>query len=298
MMRKFLRRIWGIISFPFLIIWRLLTLPVRGVQKAKVFLSEDPGDRPLTDIIADVAAEPRSLLEPIDALRKHILRALLGLAVAVGVSFVFTRQIINFLARPIGGLEKLQAIEVTETVGVFMRVALLCGFTLAIPYIAFELWLFIAPALRPRAKVIGLYSIPLVLLFFAGGMIFAYAELLPPALKFLINFMGVHVVPRPASYISFVTGVLFWIGIAFEFPLVIYVLTAMGLVKPHNLVKHWRIAIVIIAILAAAITPTTDPVNMALVMGPMVMLYFIGIGLSYLAVFGRRDHKEQTLKSE
>ncbi len=256
----------------------------------------DPGDRPLTDIIADVAAEPRALLEPIDALRKHILRAFLGLVVAVGVSFIFTRQIIEFLARPIGGLQKLQAIEVTETIGVFMRVALLCGFTLAIPYIAFELWLFVAPALRPREKVIGLYSIPLVLLFFAGGMIFAYVELLPPALKFLINFMGVIVVPRPSSYISFVTGVLFWIGIAFEFPLVTYVLTAMGLVKPNNMVKHWRIAVLIIAILSAAITPTTDPVNMALVMGPMVMLYFIGIGLSYLAAFGKRERKKQAGK--
>ena len=119
-------------------------------------------------------------------------------------------------------------------------------------------------------------------------MVFAYLELLPPALKFLINFMGITVNPRPASYISFVTGVLFWIGVAFEFPLVIYVLTAMGLVKPHTLIKQWRIAIVVIAVLAAAITPTTDPVNMALVMGPMIMLYFIGIGLSYLAVIGKR----------
>jgi sec-independent protein translocase protein TatC len=297
-MGNLLRVLRTIITFPVRIFWRLLTLPVRGIQKAKVFLTADPGDRPLTDIIADVAAEPRALLEPIDALRKHILRALLGLAVAVGVSFIFTRQIIEFLARPIGGLQKLQAIEVTETIGVFMRVALLCGFTLAIPYIAFELWLFIAPALRPREKVIGLYSIPLVLLFFAGGMIFAYVELLPPALKFLINFMGVSVVPRPSSYISFVTGVLFWIGIAFEFPLVIYVLTAMGLVKPNNLIKHWRIAVVVIAILAAAITPTTDPVNMALVMGPMIMLYFIGIGLSYLAVFGQRERKKQAVKTE
>ncbi|MCX6033464.1 MAG: twin-arginine translocase subunit TatC [Chloroflexi bacterium] len=247
----------------------------------------------MTEAITAIAAEPKALFEHIYALRKNILRALAGLAIAVGVSFIFTQRIVNFLARPIGGLEKLQAIEVTETVGVFMRVALLCGFTLAIPYIAFELWLFAAPALRPRAKVIGLFAIPLVLLFFAGGMIFAYVELLPPALKFLINFMGITMVPRPASYISFVIGVLSWIGVAFEFPLVIYVLTAMGLVKPHSLVKHWRIAIVIIAIIGAAITPTTDPVNMMLVMGPMVMLYFIGVGLSYLAAIGQRDRKKE-----
>jgi len=181
---------------------------------------------------------------------------------------------------------------------VFMRVALLCGFTLALPYIAFELWLFAAPALRPRAKVIGLFAIPLVILFFASGLIFAYVELLPPALKSLINFMGITLIPRPASYISFVTGVLFWIGVAFEFPLVIYVLTAMGLVKPHSLVKQWRIAIVAIAVIAAAITPTTDPVNMTLVIGPMIMLYFIGIGLSYLAAIGQRDRKKEALKSE
>jgi sec-independent protein translocase protein TatC len=253
----------------------------------------------MADAITAVAAEPKALFEHIDALRKHILRSLVGLAVAVGVSFIFTQRILDFLAGPIGGLQKLQAIEVTETVGVFMRVALLCGFSLAIPYIAFELWLFAAPALRPRAKVIGLFAIPLVLLFFAGGMVFAYIELLPPALKFLINFMGISVIPRPASYISFVTGVLFWIGVCFEFPLVIYVLTAMGLVKPRSLVKQWRIAIVIIAILAAAITPTTDPVNMTLVMGPMIVLYFVGVGLSYLAAIGQKDRKkESSISSE
>lgn len=250
----------------------------------------------MTDAITAIAADPKALLEHIDDLRKHILRALAGLAVAVGGSFIFTQQIVNFLAGPIGGLEKLQAIEVTETIGVFMRVALLCGFALALPYIAFELWLFAAPALRPRAKVIGLFAIPLVMLFFAGGMIFAYIELLPPALKFLIHFMGITLIPRPASYISFVTGILFWIGVAFEFPLVIFVLTVMGLVKPQSLVRQWRIAIVSVAIIAAAITPTTDPVNMALVMGPMILLYFIGIGLSYLAAFSQKDRNKEARK--
>ncbi len=110
--------------------------------------------------------------------------------------------------------------------------------------------------------------------------------------------MGMNVVPRPASYISFVTGVLFWIGIAFEFPLVIYVVTAMGLIKPKYLVKNWRIAVIVIAILAAAITPTTDPVNMALVMGPMIVLYFLGIGLSYLATAGHRDAQKMAVKPE
>ena len=80
---------------------------------------------------------------------------------------------------------------------------------------------------------------------------------------------------------------MFWIGVSFEFPLVIYVLTAIGFIKPKVLSEHWRIAIVVIAILAAAITPTVDPVNMALVMAPMSLLYFVSIGLSFIAYRGR-----------
>ena len=82
-------------------------------------------------------------------------------------------------------------------------------------------------------------------------------------------------------------------GISFEFPLVIYVLTAIGFVKPKFLAQQWRLAIVIIAVLAAAITPTVDPINMSLVMGPLTLLYFISIGLSYLALAGRRQPESE-----
>ena len=132
-----------------------------------------------------------------------------------------------------------------------------------------------------------------MIVFFAGGMAFAYFILLPPAMKFLLNFMGVQVIPRPSSYISFVTGILFWIGVTFEFPLVIYVLSWIGIVKPKSLLKHWKIAVVVIAILAAAITPTTDPVNMTLVMAPMILLYFASIGLGYLALVGRKKRLQE-----
>jgi sec-independent protein translocase protein TatC len=80
---------------------------------------------------------------------------------------------------------------------------------------------------------------------------------------------------------------MFWIGVAFEFPLVIFVLAGMGLIKAHSLAQQWRLAVVAVAILAAAITPTVDPVNMGLVMGPMIALYFLSIGLAYLAQRGR-----------
>ena len=172
-----------------------------------------------------------------------------------------------------------------------MKVALLSGLALSLPYIAFEFWLFAAPGLRPRSRSFGLVAIPLATLLFLCGMAFAYYVMMPAALTFLLDFMGIQAQLRPASYFSFVTGVMFWIGISFEFPLVIYALTSIGFIKPKILAEQWRIAIIIIAILAAAITPTVDPVNMALVMGPMTLLYFISIGLSRIAYRGRIRHE-------
>jgi sec-independent protein translocase protein TatC len=191
----------------------------------------------------------------------------------------------------------LRAIEVTESVGVFMKVALLSGIAIALPYVAYEFWLFAAPGLRPRERLYGMVGIPLAALFFLAGMAFTYYMLLPSALPFLLNFLGIQAALRPQSYFSFITGLMFWIGIAFEFPLVVYVLTAMGLVKPQTLRHQWRLAIVIIAVMAAAITPTVDPVNMGLVMLPMSLLYFISIGLSYLA-YGTRSAQSRKKPAE
>ena len=292
-MRKFFQRFWRVITFPFRGLWWLITLPAKGFRKVNTFLFTEPEERPLGEALADTFQRPAGLLEHVDALRKHLTRMLIGLMLCVAILFAFTPRLVDILAKPIGGISVLRAIEVTESIGVFMRVALLGGVALASPYLAFELWLFAAPGLRPRSRVLGLVSIPLVLVFFAGGIVFAYFILLPPALKFLLNFMGVQVIPRPSSYIDFVTGILFWIGVTFEFPLVIYVLTLMGIVQPKSLLKHWRIAIVVIAIIAAAITPTTDPVNMSLVMGPMILLYFTSIGLGYMALVSRKRKTQE-----
>jgi sec-independent protein translocase protein TatC len=290
-MRKFFRGFWQVITFPFRTMWRLFRLPFTAFKRAYHFLAVEPEDRPLSETLTTTIQQPSALFEHIDALRKHLLRMVLALIVGVVISAIFTNKIIGFLTRPIGGINKLQAIEPTESVGVFMLVALVTGFALALPYIAFEVWLFIAPGLHAQARRLGLLGIPLALIFFLGGLAFAYFLLLPTALPFLAKFLGVQNNWRISSYVNFITGLLFWIGIAFEFPLVIYVLTLMGLVKPRFLSKQWRYAIVVIAIIAAAITPTVDPVNMMLVMAPMVLLYFLSIGLSYLAMVGRRKNE-------
>jgi len=293
-MRKFWNVSWRVITFPFRAVLWLLRLPIRFYKKAHEFLTFEPEDRPFVDAFADTIQKPSSLIGHLEALRKHLFRMLTAVALGILLVATYTSKIIDLLSKPIGGISALKAIDVTESVGVFMRVALLGGFAIALPYLAFEIWLFAAPGLSARSRRLGLLGIPLAGIFFISGMAFAYFFLLPTALPFLLSFMGIQTIPRPSSYINFITGLMFWIGISFEFPLVIYVLTLMGIVKPNFLARNWRIAVVIIAIAAAAVTPTVDPVNMALVMAPMILLYFLSIGMSHLAAIGRKRTQAET----
>lgn len=287
---RLLRTLFRLFTAPFRLIWALLTLPRNLRRRVRFFLNQEPEERSLGEILASLSEEAarEELVRELEAFRSHLLRAVIAIGLGILLSFSFTRQLIEFLARPIGGLSALKAIEVTESIGVFMRVALVAGIALALPYVSFEFWLFAAPGLKPGTRKFSLLAIPLIFTFFLGGMAFAYYLMLPAALPILLNFMGIQAELRPNSYFTFVTGLMFWIGIAFEFPLVIYVLSALGWVRPGSLAKNWRVAIVIIAIIAAAITPTVDPVNMFLVMLPMFLLYLISIGLSFIAV-RRRD---------
>lgn len=301
-MKRLLRFLWRVITFPFVLLINILLFPFRLIRKAHEFLNRElEDDRPLMDTFASIATEEQaraSLWEHVETLRMHLLRMVIGLTIGVGVSFYFTVPLMEYLAGPVGGLEKLQAIEVTEEIGVFMRVALMSGIAIMLPYLAFELWLFVAPGLRPRERKIGLAGIPLATLLFLTGMAFTFRFLLPAALPFLGNFTAISQFWTAREYFKFVTALMLWIGLFFEFPLVIYVLTSIGFLKPQLLAEQWRLAIVIIAIIAAAITPTTDPANMALVMLPMIFLYFISIGLSYIAYAGRRRRAEKDAGEE
>jgi len=270
-------------------------LPFKAIKRASNFLTQEPEDRPLSETLSNTIQQPSALFEHIEALRKHLLRMVIALVIAVGITAFFTSRIIDFLAVPVGGITTLQAIEPTESIGVFTLVALTSGFALAVPYIAFELWLFIAPGLHARARRMGLLAIPLAFVFFVGGMAFTYYLLFPTAIPFLSSVLGgVRNNWTLAKYVNFTDSLLFWIGLAFEFPLVVYVLTSIGLIKPQFLSKQWRYAIVILAIISAAITPTVDLGSMMIVMAPLTVLYFISIGLSYLA---QSTHRQPVEKS-
>ncbi len=297
-MRKFFRGVWNVVTFPFRAAWWIVSLPFRLAGRAVQFLKQEPSERPLGETLVALTENKDAragLIEQIEAFRKHLLRSLVWLALGIGISFAFNRPMIEFLAMPIGGLGELKAIDVTESVAVFMRVSLIAGAALAFIPIFFEFWLFAAPGLRPMEKTFSLAAMPFAAALFVGGMAFAYYVILPPGLPILVNFIGVEAELRPASYFNFVTGLMFWLGVAFEFPIVIVILTMIGVVKPKMLKDQWRLAIIIIAVLAAMITPTVDPVNMALVMAPTIALYFISILLSYLVAFlqGRSARAEK-----
>ncbi len=282
-MRKALRTFWSIITAPFRLVAAIARGLARGYTNFRNFFGEEPESAPLSDSVAVIANDPRVLAPHLDDLRKTLLRSILALALACAVAFVFIQPILGVLTSPIGGLDELQAIEVTESVGTVMRVTLLAGFALSMPYIIFQFWWFFVPGMTGRERLITLIALPIVTLFFLGGMAFAYFVMLPVALPFLLNFANIQTIPRPSSYIGFIVGIMFWIGVSFEFPLVIFLLARLGLVKAQALRAQWRLAVVIIAVVAALVTPTVDPVNMSIVMLPLVFLYFLSIGLASIA---------------
>jgi sec-independent protein translocase protein TatC len=203
-------------------------------------------------------------LDHLGELRDRLIRASIGLAVTTSFSLLFAGYILEFLIMPFGG--RLQTLGPTEGVVIYFRVALLSGAILAVPWITWQLWMFIAPGLtRSEQRVIKL-SLPATTGLFLLGVAFAWFILMPAALKFLSEFQSdiFQVGWTADEYVAFVTSLLFWIGASFEMPLIFYLLARMGLVGPGALRRNWRFAVVGASVLAALITPTVDPFNMML----------------------------------
>lgn len=256
-----------------------------------VFLAEEPEDTPIFDTIKKVTDEPSdffsALLEHLADLRGHIFRSVLALILASAVAFYFSEVIKAWLAAPFGNPNELTTLGPTEGVGAIMRITFVTGFSMALPYIAFEILRFTAPGISRKARLFGLLSIPFISLFFAGGVIFAYYIMLPPAITFLGEFGGFNNQWTAVEYFPFATKVLFWVGLSFEFPLVTFVLSAMRVLPPRVLRENWRLAVIILTILAAMITPTVDPFNMLIVLLPLWTLYGLGIIMAQLAWRGK-----------
>ena len=223
------------------------------------------------------------MLDHIEELRKRLLYALIALIVGTAISFTVVEPILRILTIPVGGLESLQSIEITENMGVLMRVALLSGFIISMPVILYQLLVFVLPGLKPKERAWVWFTIIFGTIFFLLGVAFGYFVMLQTAVPFLTSVLGVTTVPRLSSTVNFITNLLFWLGLSFQAPLITFFLAKIKLVSAGMLIRGWRLALVIIAVLSAVITPTTDIVNMSLLMGPLFILYWLSALFAFLA---------------
>jgi sec-independent protein translocase protein TatC len=224
------------------------------------------------------------LLEHLDEMRQRLIRAIIAVLIGVIAGTFVTPTVLKLLVAPLGDQVPL-AISPTEAPAVFFKVAIVIGLVIAMPVIMYQLFQFARPGLEPVERRYVLIGAPAASLSFAAGVVFAATVLLPAALPFLQGFLRGIVEQRYSidRYISFVSNILVWAGLVFETPLVMYFLAKLGVVTPEGFAKARRVVIIGAAAGAAVITPTTDPVNMLLVMVPFMLLYELGILLARLA---------------
>jgi sec-independent protein translocase protein TatC len=250
-----------------------------------------------------IESSSMSLMEHLIELRSRLIWVVGALAIGTLISMIFVNPLLAFITQPLTELgADTIAIGPTDTITIFFKVSVTVGAVFAMPVIVYQIIAFVAPGLYPNERRILLLTLPGIMVLFFTGAAFAYFMLVPVAVGFLQNFLG-DVIRQEWTidrYIGFVTRIVFWIGVAFETPLVIAFMARTGLVSGRQLLGFWRQAIVIIAIVAAAITPTIDPVNMAIVMGPLIVLYFGSVGLAYLLYKPRepRDFSEESFIPE
>jgi len=225
-----------------------------------------------------------SLLAHLNELRQRLVKAIIALLIGAVVGMLVTPSVLKTLVEPLGDQMPL-AISPTEAPAVFFKVALIVGLVIAMPVIMYEIFQFARPGLEANERRYVLIGAPVASLSFAAGVVFAAKVLLPAAIPFLRGFLSEIVEQRYSIdlYISFVGNMLLWAGLVFETPLVMYFLSKLGVVTPEGFAKARRIVIIGAAAGAAVITPTTDPVNMLLVMVPFMLLYELGILLARLA---------------
>lgn len=228
-----------------------------------------------------------SLLEHLEELRRRLIVCLVAVGVATVVGFVFSEQLMQWLLRLVAEIPgiTIQAIEIPEKFATSLRLSLIVGIALAMPVIVYQVWRFLRPGLLPEERIYLRIGLPLIILFFAGGVTFSYFLALPAALSFLLRFGPEQVATQPQlePFLSFVATLLLWSGISFEMPIFLFFLSKIHVVDWRRLSKWRKYAFLAICIVAAVITPTPDPVNMMVIAAPLYLLYEIGILLARLA---------------
>jgi len=229
--------------------------------------------------------EGMTLADHLRELRERLLKSVIALVVGTAVGLAFAEQILKVLLAPYGPAKQLLVTSPISPLTNVFTVSVTTGAILALPFILYQALAFIFPGLLPHERRWVMIALPFGFGLFLLGVLFAFFVMLPAAVGFLTGiFPSVfNVALTPDDYIPFVAGMMFWMGVAFEMPLIIFVLAKANVINANLLKRHWRWAVVIVAVLAALITPTPDPLNMSIVMVPLLLLYGLSIILAYLA---------------
>lgn len=227
-----------------------------------------------------------TVIEHLDELRTRIIRSIAILAVAFAVALYFGKHLVRFLELPAGNIT-FQALSLEEPLVVYFKVSFYFAVACALPWILMELAQFISPGLKKNERQIlkpVLFGSPLL---FIGGAAFAYYCVLPPMLHFFNSFsQGMSPInQRLDFYISLVTTIMLYMGLCFQLPIILFGLSFTGIVNSRQLLGFWRYAIFGAAVVSAIITPDPTAFSMLIVMGALLVLYFLSVIL--LRLFGR-----------
>jgi sec-independent protein translocase protein TatC len=226
-----------------------------------------------------------TFMDHLRELRKRLTQALYGVALGMLAVGLFVEPTFHLLMDPVlaslpEGQRTLQYTSYVEPLMVYLKVALYGGVFVAAPWVLYQLWLFIAPGLYKREKKVLVPFLVSGTTLFYGGAAFCYFLVMPaafPAMAAIASDAALRPMLTMSETLSLALAMLLGFGIVFELPVVIAFLSMIGLVSPETLVKHRRIAIVVNVIAAAIITPTGDPLNLALMAIPMIVFYEIGV---------------------
>ncbi len=229
-----------------------------------------------------------SLVEHLEDLRRRIFFAVGGLVLAAAVGLVLQDRLLHVLMRP-SGLPQLVALSVLEPLLVKFKLALVFGVVLSLPWILYQVLLFVAPALSTREAryALPISSLSLVLSF--AGVVFGYFFVLPTSTRWLLAQAGtvMSLQVSALSYVSYAVWFLAILAIAFQTPLVVLSLVGLGIISSVRLRREWRTVYITIAGLAAIITPDWSPITMLLVAAAMIGLYELSLVLVRVVLPGR-----------
>jgi sec-independent protein translocase protein TatC len=227
--------------------------------------------------------EEATLVEHLGELRTRIVVSFAALFVAFVPAYAFHEELIERLKRPLPDDEPLVTLGVTEPFFTSIKVSFLTALAVALPVLLWQLWSFLAPAVEEHTQRIVSAFVALGTALFVGGASFAYLIVLPKAVPFLVEFDEAlyDTQVRARYYFTFVTLVMFGLGIMFELPIFVLALVRLGVLTSGRLRRNRRIGYLLVVVFAVLL-PTVDPVSLAFELVPLLLLYELSIWLSVL----------------